>query len=218
MVTPVAPVGLRDREAGTVGFTTSLGFGRKLDRIRENPRVALAYHAREHGFAEAPRFVLVQGTASYDSAPDRAVSRRAVRPASVRFLGPPQQGHLLGPLAERLLRRPGARDGEGRAGRCPGRTGSARASGTLPAALRREPPAADAPPQGQRPARRRRSRGAAPQQAAARPARRHRRRRLPAVVPVRVGAAGADGHRRWMGRCPAAVAAPGCSRTATSRS
>jgi hypothetical protein len=51
VVTAVAPIGLRDREARTVGFTTSLGFGRKLDRIKENPRVALAYHAREHGFA-----------------------------------------------------------------------------------------------------------------------------------------------------------------------
>ena len=71
VVTPVAPVGLRDRAAGTVGFTTSLGFGRKLDRIRENPRVALAYHAREHGFATEPRYVLVQGTASYDAEPDR---------------------------------------------------------------------------------------------------------------------------------------------------
>ena len=47
VVTAVAPIGLRDREAGTVGFTTSLGFGRKLDRIKANPRVALAYHARE---------------------------------------------------------------------------------------------------------------------------------------------------------------------------
>jgi Pyridoxamine 5'-phosphate oxidase len=92
VVTPVAPVGLRDREAGTVGFTTSLGFGRKLDRIRENPRVALAYHAREHGFAEAPRYVLVQGTASYDSTPDRAFLEEHVQPASIRFMGPPRRG------------------------------------------------------------------------------------------------------------------------------
>ncbi len=66
VLTPVAPVGLRDRDAGTVGFTTSLGFGRKLDRIKQNPRVALAYHAREHGFATDDGFVLVQGTAAYD--------------------------------------------------------------------------------------------------------------------------------------------------------
>jgi hypothetical protein len=59
VVTAVAPIGLRDREAGTVGFTTSLGFGRKLDRIKQTPRVALAYHAREHGFATEPRYGLV---------------------------------------------------------------------------------------------------------------------------------------------------------------
>ena len=92
VVTPVAPIGLRDREAGIVQFTTSLGFGRKLDRIKQNPRVALAYHAREHGFATAPRFVLVQGTASYDPHPDAQVLEEQVRPASVRFMGEPKTG------------------------------------------------------------------------------------------------------------------------------
>jgi hypothetical protein len=92
VVTPVAPVGLRDRSAGTVGFTTSLGFGRKLDRIRENPRVALAYHAREHGFATELRFVLVQGTASYDVEPDRELLEKRVRPAAARFMGEPARG------------------------------------------------------------------------------------------------------------------------------
>ena len=92
VVTPVAPIGLRDREAGTVGFTTSLGFGRKLDRIKANPRVALAYHAREHGFASEPRFVLVQGTASYEVDPDPKVLAERVRPASARFMGAPRTG------------------------------------------------------------------------------------------------------------------------------
>ncbi len=91
VVTPVAPVGLRDRAAGTVGFTTSLGFGQKLERIDQNPNVALAYHAREHGFAHEPRFVLVQGKASYDADPDRA-TLEALRPAAARFMGPPQTG------------------------------------------------------------------------------------------------------------------------------
>lgn len=49
VVTAVSPIGLRDRELGTVGFTTSLGFGRKLDRMKREPKVTLAYHAREHG-------------------------------------------------------------------------------------------------------------------------------------------------------------------------
>jgi Pyridoxamine 5'-phosphate oxidase len=69
-VTPVAPIGLRDRDAGTVTFTTSLGFGRKLDRIERDPRIALAYHAREHGFSDSPRYVLVQGTATVVFEPD----------------------------------------------------------------------------------------------------------------------------------------------------
>src|SRR3984893_14555693 len=92
VVTPVAPLGLRDRSAGTVGFTTSLGFGRKLDRIKQNPVVALAYHAREHGYASDPRFVLVQGTASYDAHPDRRVLEQRIGPASARFLGEPRRG------------------------------------------------------------------------------------------------------------------------------
>jgi len=52
-VTAVAPVGMRDRDERTVTFTTSLGFGKKLQRIERDPCVALAYHAREHGFATA---------------------------------------------------------------------------------------------------------------------------------------------------------------------
>ena len=92
VLTPVAPLGLRDREARTVSFTTSLGFGRKLDRIEANPKVALTYHAREHGFASEPRFVLVQGTASYEREPDRDVLERQVRPASARFMGAPRTG------------------------------------------------------------------------------------------------------------------------------
>ena len=88
----VAPIGLRDRERGEVTFTTSLGLGRKLERIRANPRVALAYHAREHGFATGPRYVLVQGQASFDPSPDQSVLDEVVMPASVRFMGPPRTG------------------------------------------------------------------------------------------------------------------------------
>ena len=92
VVTPVAPIGLRDREAGTVTFTTSLGFGRKLERMRSNPRVALAYHAREHGFATGDGYVLVQGDATAEPEPDQDVLEERVRPASVRFMGPPKTG------------------------------------------------------------------------------------------------------------------------------
>src|SRR3954469_23253854 len=92
VVTAVAPIGLRDRERGTVGFTTSLGFGKKLERIRSDPRVTLAYHAREHGFASGDRFVLVQGEARYEESPDPAVLEDVVGPASARFMGAPKRG------------------------------------------------------------------------------------------------------------------------------
>src|SRR5258708_29799577 len=71
VVSVVAPLGIRDSKAGTVGFTTSLGFGRKLERIKRDPRVSLVYHAREHGLANPtdPRYVVVQGTASFSAKP-----------------------------------------------------------------------------------------------------------------------------------------------------
>jgi hypothetical protein len=93
VVTAVAPIGLRDRAAGTVGFTTSQGFGRKLERIRRNPRVALAYHAREHGFSALPHYVLVQGIAT-PRAHDRA-TLEALRPQIERHLGAAKRGRLF---------------------------------------------------------------------------------------------------------------------------
>lgn len=95
VVTAVAPIGLRDREAGTVSFTTSLGFGKKLERIRRDPRIALAYHSREHGFSTAPGFVLVQGVAEASVEPDRRVLEESVQPSAERFLGPPRRGRLF---------------------------------------------------------------------------------------------------------------------------
>ncbi len=195
--TPVAPIGLRDREAGTVSFTTSLGFGRKLDRIKENPRVALAYHAREHGFARDPRYVLVQGMASYDSRPDRAVLEERVRPASIRFMGAPKTGVfwdrwlsayyadrvLVTVQVERVLSWPDLA--------C---AGERTVVGTP---LTDEDPPSQAPSrQGQRAARGRRARGAAGGQAAA-------RARSPTSAPTAF---------RWLCRSPWAPPAPRASR------
>jgi len=95
----VAPCGLADRARGTVGFSTSLGFGKKLERIVRDPHVALAYHARDHGFSASPRFVLAQGRASVDLQPSPA-RLDAFGPQAVRFLGPLKQG----PVWDRLLR------------------------------------------------------------------------------------------------------------------
>src|SRR5205085_4933823 len=72
VVTAVAPIGLRDREKAELTFTTSLGFGRKLDRMHRDPRVALLYHAREHGFHDGTELVLVQGRARIVEQPDEA--------------------------------------------------------------------------------------------------------------------------------------------------
>ena len=93
VVTAVAPVGLRDRERGTVGFTTSLGFGRKLDRMKAEPKVALAYHAREHGVGDRnnQRYVLVQGVASFDPAPNQQLLEELAERV-VPFMGPPRRG------------------------------------------------------------------------------------------------------------------------------
>jgi nitroimidazol reductase NimA-like FMN-containing flavoprotein (pyridoxamine 5'-phosphate oxidase superfamily) len=87
----VAPIGLRDRAAGTVGFTTSLGFGRKLERIRRDPRVALAFHAREHGFGKSPRYVLVQGRASVLDEPSPEQNAR-VEELATTYLGARKRG------------------------------------------------------------------------------------------------------------------------------
>src|SRR6185295_50626 len=86
---------LRDREAGTVTFTTSLGLGKKLERIERDPHVALAYHAREHGFASGTQYVLVQGTAAANRKPDRDYLEAEIGPAAERFMGPRKEGRLF---------------------------------------------------------------------------------------------------------------------------
>jgi hypothetical protein len=92
VVTAVAPVGLRDRERGTVGFTTSLGLGKKLERLRKNPRVALAYHARKHGFADGGGYVLVQGDAELTLDPDDRYIEEELGPRAERYLGARKKG------------------------------------------------------------------------------------------------------------------------------
>lgn len=67
VVTTVAPCGIGERDRGVIGFTTSLGFGKKLDRIVRDPHVALAYHARDHGYSASPAFVLAQGQPRWTS-------------------------------------------------------------------------------------------------------------------------------------------------------
>jgi hypothetical protein len=99
VVTAVAPCGIAQRDAGMVGFSTSLGFGKKLERIIGDPRVALAYHARDHGFSASPAFVLVQGSASVDIRPSRE-RIEAMIPQGERYAGKVMRGRVW----DRLLR------------------------------------------------------------------------------------------------------------------
>jgi hypothetical protein len=97
VITPMAPLALRDREAGTVTVTTSQAMWKKLDRVRRHSGVALAYHAREHGLTDRPGFVLVQGRASFPTRPDRDWLE-SITPEWEQFLGPRSTG-----LAGRML-------------------------------------------------------------------------------------------------------------------
>lgn len=99
VVTAVAPCGLARRDEGVIGFTTSLGFGRKLERIVADPNVALAYHARDHGFSARSGYVLAQGRASVDLTPSRE-RLEALQPQAERYIGPV----VRGPVWDRLLR------------------------------------------------------------------------------------------------------------------
>ena len=99
VVVAVASCGIGQRDRGMVGFTTSLGFGKKLERIIRDPHVALAYHARDHGFSASPRFVLAQGLASVDITPSRE-RLEALVPQVQRYLGEIKRG----PVWDRLLR------------------------------------------------------------------------------------------------------------------
>ena len=61
---PVNNFAVRDRAAGTLtAVNSSVGVWKKLDRIRRNPQVALAFHTREHSASSRPEYLLVQGTA-----------------------------------------------------------------------------------------------------------------------------------------------------------
>jgi hypothetical protein len=99
VLTPVTNFALRDREAGTLtAVNSSVGVYRKLERIRDNPKVALAYHTRTHGFSARPEYVLVQGSATL--LPPDPHYPKTIQPAWERFGGPVD----VGPLWNRWLR------------------------------------------------------------------------------------------------------------------
>jgi hypothetical protein len=99
VLTPLTNTGLRDRRAGTAApVSSSVGMWKKLERIRRNPRVAVAYHSREHGFSDRPEYVLVQGRASLSPLEDRDWVERHLE-SWERFSGPRD----VGPIGERWL-------------------------------------------------------------------------------------------------------------------
>lgn len=93
VVTSVSPIGIADRTTGRVGFTTSLGFPKKLERILHNPRVSVAYHTRMHGFATHNCYILAQGNATVDLSPS-AQRLAQVIDASETFLGKIKRGKV----------------------------------------------------------------------------------------------------------------------------
>ncbi|SNX88416.1 hypothetical protein SAMN06272735_8864 [Streptomyces sp. TLI_55] len=93
VVIPVSPTGLVDRDAGAIGVTTSLAFNGKLFNLLRDSRVAMAYHTREHGFAKAADFVLVQGVAEVPLEPSPEILQ-SLTPRVERFLGPIPSGRF----------------------------------------------------------------------------------------------------------------------------
>jgi hypothetical protein len=100
VVTPVTNFGLRDRGSGRVAVNSSVGAWRKLDRMRRDPRVALAYHTREHSRTGRPEYVLLQGRASFPWPPNRDSWYREMGELWNALGGVPRE---VGPLWERWM-------------------------------------------------------------------------------------------------------------------
>ena len=64
VLAPVSNFGIHDRANGVVTVNSSVGAPKKLDRIRRNPHVAIAFHTRAHATNDRPEYVLVQGRAT----------------------------------------------------------------------------------------------------------------------------------------------------------
>ena len=95
VVTAVAPIGLRDRAAGTVTFTTSLGWARsssgssaiRTSRSLSTLASTASRRARSTCSSRAGR--------SRELPPDRDYLETVVGPQAERFMGPPKEGRLF---------------------------------------------------------------------------------------------------------------------------
>ncbi|WP_024803422.1 hypothetical protein [Nocardia sp. BMG51109] len=100
ILTPMTNFGIRERTGGTMTpLNTSVAMWRKLQRLQENPQIAIAYHTRDHSYTERPEYVLVQGRARPTELGTRDWLDRH-REAWERFAGP----RKVGPLWEWWLR------------------------------------------------------------------------------------------------------------------
>lgn len=73
--------------------SSSVAMFRKLQRVQQDPHVAVGYHTRKHGFSDRPEYVLVQGRGSLTPAEDRDWVDRH-REMWTRFAGPLPRNRL----------------------------------------------------------------------------------------------------------------------------
>lgn len=94
VLTPVTTIGMFDEVAGTVTTTSSFGNWKKLARIDADDRVALVFHAREHGTATSEHLVVVQGHASFPDRADGAWFTPDVLERLERYMPAPREGRF----------------------------------------------------------------------------------------------------------------------------
>jgi hypothetical protein len=92
---PVTNFGVFDAEAGTISINTSVAAWTKLERMRHNPRVALAFHTRAHSATDRQEYLLVQGRAIISDPSEPHAWVDVFGDAWERFSGQP---HELGPF------------------------------------------------------------------------------------------------------------------------
>lgn len=94
-MTPISTIGLRDEQAGTVSFTSSFGNWKKMLRMRQDDRVALVYHTREHSGLDHPNMVVVQGRATFPDIADGSWASPEVTERAERFMPSKPTGRFL---------------------------------------------------------------------------------------------------------------------------
>ena len=109
VLAPLTNTAMRDRQTGQLEpVSTSVAMWKKLERIRANPRVAIAYHTRLHAHTDRPEYVLLQGDATHTPIEDRGWAKRNEE-AFERFAGRHRPWPWIEPLLRAYLWRVGIR-------------------------------------------------------------------------------------------------------------